>query len=427
MKNLSAPLIATCFDSGFPEAHDTYNALSLASDGRLYYVLSSDQMDIAGQMFRFDPASQEIKFLGDLNEICGESNKKSIAQGKSHVLFYEYQKKLYFSTHVGYYQLIDGMDRLPEQVPNGYELYPGGHILSYDLETETFEDLALIPKGEGVVTMTSDTQRGNIFGITWPTGHFFCYQIETKQLTILDKISGNGEAGTPYQDFRSLCRSLLVDPDTGYCYYTTIEGDIFFVNTSSMSVEKLTNVHLRLDYFGKYEPTAPGTMGYHWRQIFWYAPENVAYGLHGNSGYLFKFDPKNQTIEIVERITSLPSKKSGFFDQFSYGYLGFTLSPDEKTIYYLTGGPIFENGKRLEGASSIAKGAAKGLENLHLVSFEIPTSTYCDHGAIFYENGDRPLYVNSIALDLAGNVYALARINRKGGTSTDLIQIPLRK
>jgi hypothetical protein len=427
MKKLSAPLIATCFDSGFPEAHDTYNALSLASDGRLYYVLSSDQMDIAGQMFRFDPASQEIKFLGDLNEICGESNKKSIAQGKSHVLFYEYQKKLYFSTHVGYYQLIDGMDRLPEQVPNGYELYPGGHILSYDLETETFEDLALIPKGEGVVTMTSDTQRGNIFGITWPTGHFFCYQIETKQLTILDKISGNGEAGTPYQDFRSLCRSLLVDPDTGYCYYTTIEGDIFFVNTSSMSVEKLTNVHLRLDYFGKYEPTAPGTMGYHWRQIFWYAPENVAYGVHGNSGYLFKFDPKNQTIEIVERITSLPSKKSGFFDQFSYGYLGFTLSPDEKTIYYLTGGPIFENGKRLEGASSIAKGAAKGLENLHLVSFEIPTSTYCDHGAIFYENGDRPLYVNSIALDLAGNVYALARINRKGGTSTDLIQIPLRK
>jgi hypothetical protein len=107
--------------------------------------------------------------------------------------------------------------------------------------------------------------------------------------------------------------------------------------------------------------------------------------------------------------------------------LGFTLGTDEKTIYYLTGGPIFENGKRLEGATSIAKGAAKGLENLHLVSFEIPTSTYCDHGAIFYENGDRPLYVNSIALDLAGNVYALARINRKVGTSTDLIQIPLRK
>ena len=337
------PLIASCFDSGFLEAHDTYNAMSVASDGRLYYVLSSDKFDVAGQMFRFDPLNEEIKFLGDLNVICGEAGQKSIAQGKSHVLFYEFQNKLYFSTHVGYYQLIDGMDRLPEQAPDGFDLYPGGHILSYDLKEESFADLAMIPNGEGVVTMVMDTKRGNIFGITWPTGQFFCYQVNEKKLTLLDKISGNGEAGTPGKDFRSLCRSLLVDEDTGFCYYTTIEGDIFYMNPLEMKISPLDRVHLRLDYFGKYDPTLPGTMGYHWRQIFWYAPEHVAYGVHGNSGYLFKFDPKAQTVEIVDRITSLPTKKSGFFDQFSYGYLGFALGPDGKTIYYLTGGPIYEN------------------------------------------------------------------------------------
>jgi hypothetical protein len=420
-----APLIASCFDSGFLEAHDTYNALSAASDGCIYYVLSSDQINVGGHMFRFDPIKEEIKFLGDLSVICGEAGQKSIAQGKSHVLFYEFQNKLYFSTHVGYYQLIDGMDRLPEQAPDGFDLYPGGHILSYDLQEESFADLAMIPNGEGVVTMVMDTQRGNIFGITWPTGHFFCYQVKEKKLTLLDKISGNGEAGTPGKDFRSLCRSLVVDDDTGFCYYTNIEGDIFYLNPFDLKINKLDVAHLRLDYFGKYEPNLPGTMGYHWRQIFWYAPEHVAYGVHGNSGYLFKFDPKAQTIELIDRITSLPSKKSGFFDQFSYGYLGFTLGPDGKTIYYLTGGPIYENGKRVEGEKSIAKGAAKGLENLHLVTYEIPTNTYQDHGAIFYENGDRPLYVNSIALDNLGNVYTLARINRKGKIVTDLIKIKL--
>jgi len=420
-----APLIATCLDSGFLEAHDTYNALSAASDGCIYYVLSSDQINVGGHMFRFDPLKEEIKFLGDLNVICGQASQKSIAQGKSHVLFYEFQNKLYFSTHVGYYQLIDGMDRLPEQAPDGFDLYPGGHILSYDLKDESFEDLAMIPNGEGVVTMTMDTHRGNIFGITWPTGHFFCYQVKEKKLTLLDKISGNGEAGTPGKDFRSLCRSLFVDEDTGFCYYTNIEGDIFYLNPFDLKINKLDVAHLRLDYFGKYEPNLPGTMGYHWRQIFWYAPEHVAYGVHGNSGYLFKFDPKAQTIELIDRITSLPSKKSGFFDQFSYGYLGFALGPDGKTIYYLTGGPIYENGKRIEGEKSIAKGAAKGLENLHLVTYEIPTNTYQDHGAIFYENGDRPLYVNSIALDTLGHVYTLARINRKGRIITDLIKIKL--
>lgn len=425
MRNPNSPLIASCFDSGFPDAHDTYNAMSMASDGRLYYVLSSDKLDVGGQMFRFNPSSEEIKHLGDLNVICGQSDKKCIAQGKSHVLFYEYQQKLYFATHVGYYQLIDGMDRLPEQTPDGFDLYPGGHILSYDLSNETFEDLSMIPDGEGVVSMCMDTQRGNMFGITWPTGQFFTYQVKDKKLTRLGKISGNGEAGTPGEDFRSLCRSLVVDEDTGYCYWTTIEGDIFYVDPMELKIHRLSNAHLRLDYFGKYEPSLPGTMGYHWRQIIWYAPEQVAYGVHGNSGYLFKFDPKAQTVEIVDRITSLPSKKSGFFDQFSYGYLGFTLGPDGKTIYYLTGGPIFENGKRIEGEKSIAKGAAKGLENLHLITYEIPTNTYQDHGPIFFKNGERPLYVNSISVDAAKNVYTLARVNRNGKIITDLIKINL--
>jgi hypothetical protein len=244
-------------------------------------------------------------------------------------------------------------------------------------------------------------------------------------LTIWDKISGNGEAGIPGKDFRSLCRSLLVDEDTGNCYFTSIEGDIHYVDPQEMKINKKDVVHLRLDYFGKYDANLPGTMGYHWRQIFWHAPEHVAYGVHGNSGYLFKFDPKAQSIEIVDRITSLPSKKSGFFDQFSYGYLGFVLGPDGKTIYYLTGGPIYEQGKRVEGEKSIAKGAAKGLENLHLITFDIATNTYQDHGAIFYENGDRPLYVNSIAVDTLGHVYALARMNRGGRTVTDLIKINL--
>ena len=34
-------LIATSYFSGFDLAHDTYNAISAASDGKIYYVLSS--------------------------------------------------------------------------------------------------------------------------------------------------------------------------------------------------------------------------------------------------------------------------------------------------------------------------------------------------------------------------------------------------
>ena len=82
-------LTAETHDSGFALAHDTYNGLSSASDGRIYYVLSTEPFDVGARMFVFDPATGKIRDLGDLTEACGEKGKKAIVQGKSHVNFVE--------------------------------------------------------------------------------------------------------------------------------------------------------------------------------------------------------------------------------------------------------------------------------------------------------------------------------------------------
>jgi hypothetical protein len=417
-------LVAKKHFSGFAKAHDTYNALSAASDGKLYYILSSDSIDVGGQMYAYDPRTASASFLGDLTEICGEENGKTIPQGKSHVRFFEAEGKLYFSTHVGYYQLIDGMDRLPVNPPEGYDLYPGGYILAYDLATGEFERLAQIPGGEGMVSMTMDKARKQIYGISWPTGQFIHLDVDKGILKNLGKFCGNGEAGVPGDDFRTLCRSLVVDPSDGTVYFSTAEGDILSYHPEKGVIEKLDDVDLRVDYFGKYDPKRPGSMGYNWRKILWHTRENAAYGVHGNSGYLFRFDPRGRKIEIVERITSLPSKRSGMFDQFSYGYLGFILGPDEETIYYLTGSPAYENGKAVRGVAEIAKGAAKGIENLHLVTFNVISGTYTDHGSIEYEDGTIPSYVNSIAIGPDSRIYTLARFVHEGRVIEDLISFP---
>jgi hypothetical protein len=419
------PLVATHYFSGFEEAHDTYNAISTASDGKIYYVLSSAAYDKGGQVYGYDPGSDRIDFLGDLTDICGEKGKMSISQGKSHVDFYERNGKLYFATHVGYYEMIDGMECLPVHPPKDYSLYPGGHILSYDLATGKFEDLAIAPGGEGIITFTLDKERGQIYGITWPRGYFIHYDLETHHLLNLGKISGNGEAGVPGSDYRVLCRSMFVDQKDGSVYFSTSEGDILSYNPDSKSIRKVEGVSLKIDYFGQYDPTRPGSMGYNWRGIVWYAPEGVAYGVHGNSGYLFRFDPRKPSIEIVDRITSEPSRKSGMFDQFSYGYLGFELGPDKQTLYYLTGGPIYENGKRVKGVDEINMGAARGLENLHLVTYYIPGKVYTDHGPVFYTDNTRPTYVNSIAVGSDGTVYTLARFEHNGKEIEDLVKIPI--
>jgi hypothetical protein len=416
-------LQAIPYYSGFELAHDTYNAISAASDGNIYYVLSSQSMDTGGQIYVYNPETDKIQHLGDLTDICGEKETKAIPQGKSHTKFYECDGKLYGSTDVGLYEMVDGMERYPSNPPDGYHAYPGGHIFSFNLSTGEFEDLVLAPDGEGIVTMTMDQKRKQIYGITWPHGYFIHYGVTADELRNLGPVSADGEAGIPGDNYRILCRSMVVDPRDGTVYYSTSEGDIFAYNGASGSIAKLEDVNLRLDYFGSYDPTRPGSMGYNWRQILWDPSGQVAYAVHGNSGYLFQFDPKGPEIEIVERITSAPSKKSGMYDQFSYGYLGFTLS--DNILYYLTGGPAYDSkSQRITGKKHIAKGAAKGVENLHLITYDIPKQKYRDHGPVFYSDGSKPTYVNSIAIGLFGNVYTLARFTHNEKVIQDLVKIP---
>ena len=420
-------LIGQTYNSGFPQAHDTFNGMGVAADGNIYYVLCSELIDVGAQMFSFDPRTKRIARVGDLTAACGEKDLKAIPQGKSHVNFVESNGKLYFATHVGVYTIIDGMEKMGVP-PAGYKPYPGGHLLAYNLKGGAFEDLGIPVQGEGILAMNMDPRHGRIFGLSWPSGSFFRCQCGPNDVKNFGKACAEGEDGKGAA-YRTICRSIAVDRESGRAWFTTSEGSILVYEPDNDSLRRIDTEDMRKDYFGIYDPTSPGHMGYNWRQTVWFAPEKMIYGVHGNSGYLFRFDPGAPRLEVLERLTSEPSKRSGMFDQFSYGYLGFTLGPDGHTLYYLTGAPIYLNGKRLAGKSSTAMGEAKGLEDLHLITYDIPQMKYTDQGAIYYANSDRPLYVNSIAVGRNGNVYFLARITEQGHTRTDLVEVanPLKR
>ena len=419
-------LHAHFYDSGFSLADDNYNACFRASNGKIYYVLASGSVDTGAQMYAFDPGTGKIEHVADLTEASGEKGLHAVPQGKGHSIFVEYNGKLYFATHIGYYNPATASGQeLAGTPPPGYKPYPGGHFLSYDLSTGHFESLAKAPQGEGIISFMMDPARGRLYGITWPSGLFLRYDMKTHQLKNFGPYTLGGEKGIPGKTFRVICRSPALDPNDGSVYFTTADGDILHYEYNTDSLQKMKECNLRKGIFGQIDPSKPGTMGYNWRQILWYPPQESFYGMHGRSGYLFKFDPRARKLQVVTRLVSDATFKSGMYDAFAYGYLGFALGPDGHTIYYLTGSPPTSTGGA-RATSSPADKAAAGSEDedLHFVTYDITSGKRVDHGVLQLEGGVRPFFAESIAIG-SKNIYTISKIKKKDGhVRVDLLSFP---
>jgi len=416
-------LTARGFDSGFGLSNGTFNGMLAASDGKIYYVLCAENIDTGAQMYSYDPATDKIAHLGDLTEVSGEKGLKSIPQGKSHVNFVESDGKLYFATHVDWYSVQSNLE-LMAPPPSGYKPYPGGHFLAYDMASGKFENLAKAPPGQGIIAMNMDTKRGRLYGLLWPSGYFLRYDLKSGDLRTISPPSRDGEND---HSPRVLCRALVIDPADGSVYFTNADGDILRYRYDRDAIEIVQGDNVRKDYFGTWNPLDGPSMGYGWRQAVWYAPENAIYAIHGRSGYLYRFDPRAEHVDVLRRIASEPSMRSGMQDDFHFGYLSFTLGPDDHTLYYLTEGRIVENGKpvvlyeRPPGAPPGAKG--EPIEDLHLITYDIRAAKYTDHGAVFFSDGGRPGLVNSIAVGKDGSVYCITNIPGYGRQHIDLVRI----
>ena len=392
-------LAARWHPSGFEHGDDNYNAVTAASDGKIYYVISAHKIDIGAQMYSYDPAAGQVKHLGDLTEASGEKGLKGVPQGKSHVGFFEHAGKLYFATHLGYYSTQGGKEMVGVPPP-GYQPYPGGHFLAYDLATGALERLASAPPGEGIISMTMDPKRGRLYGLTWPSGLFLTYDLRSKESKNWGMVSEQGEKGSG-PTFRVICRSLALDPLTGSVYFTVATGEILRYDHRRNTLERLAACTMRRQIFGLWDPDRPGHMAYNWRQTVWYDGEQVFYGAHGNSGHLFRFDPRGEQLEVIDRIASSKTRASGLYDAFSYGYLGLTLGPDGHTLYFLTGTPAGEE--------------------IRLVTYHLPTRRYIDHGAIALEDGRRPTWAQAIAVGRDRRIYTVSKIREGSRVRTDLL------
>lgn len=404
-----APVLhAKAYNSHFPKAAglgESYNGIGVSDDGTIYYTIDSRAYNIPGQMYSLNPKTGQIAHIADLNTATGQGNIKAVAQGKVHVVFMEYNNKLYFSTHLGYYNQSSGIERTAVP-PDGYKPYPGGHFVSYNLQTKKFRSLAIAPHGEGIVAFNMDGGRGRLYGLTWPSGDFLRFDLKTQQLKDLGSFLDKGEAGRIGSTYRAICRRIVLDPDNGNVYWTTGDGAIHEYIYKSDTTGTMPGVNLRKNYFGQYDPSQHG-MAYNWRAAVWNPNDHAIYAINGASGYLFRFDPATQKVWVLRRLTSLPSQATGMFDKVQYGYLGLALDVHTDTLYYLTGSPLPSGSGMREGS--------------HLITYNIATGKYFDHGEIVLDNGKPAGDEQAIVIGHDGTIYTLTQLRRDGRRVIDLI------
>lgn len=404
-----APVLrARTYNSHFPQAAglgESYNGIGVSDDGTVYYTIDSRVYNIPGQMYSLNPETGQITHVADLNTATGQGNIKAVAQGKVHVDFMEHDGKLYFSTHLGYYNESTGIERRAAP-PNGYAPYPGGHFVSYDLGTKKFDSLAMAPHGEGIIAFNMDGKRGRLYGLTWPSGDFLRFDLNTRQLKDFGSFFDKGEAGKIGSTYRAICRRIVLDPDDGDVYWTTGDGAIHEYIYKTDTVGTVSGVNLRKDYFGQFDPSKLG-MAYNWRAAVWDPHDHRIYAVNGASGYLFRFDPATRSVRVLHRLTSLPSQAAGMFDEVQYGYLGLALDAHTDTLYYLTGSHLLSGSGLPEGS--------------HLITYDIAAGSYKDHGEIMLDNGAPAGDEQAIAIGRDGTIYTLTQIRRKGRLVMDLI------
>ena len=225
-------------------------------------------------------------------------------------------------------------------------------------------------------------------------------------------------------------RSFAVDPRDGRVYFSTADGAIQRYRPGSGRVEPYPQVHLRRDIFGRWDFHKPGHQGYNWRDILWHEESQAFYGVHPSSAWLFRFDPREGRVELIERICADDLRRSGHFQPYHYGYLTLQLGPDRRTLYHLTStfAAMAEGGGAVEPAAHLVASGFRSteggqriltlpdgrriVETIHLTTYDLASRQYADHGVIRLEDGRYPRMAQCHAVHPSGRCFTAPWIGK---------------
>jgi len=251
-----------------PSDESAIRSLTVAPDGKIYGATSGKR----SHLFVLDPEHGYVQPLGFLPGVTTVHHALVVSKSGD--------------VYVGGSNGVDNEGK-------GYVGYGGGHLLRYiphkdeekpirvDAECGV-TDLGIAVPGEGVYALAIDRIQDVIYGLSYPDGQLFSYNIASGKFTTHGKVAEHAIPGEKFEKDKNIGRALLVA--SGAVFASGENGALFWLR--GQKIEKLPLS----------APTVPGREPYNRVDAWAEDSQGVIYG--GTSdGYLFRLDLKAMRVD----------------------------------------------------------------------------------------------------------------------------------
>jgi len=290
-------------DLGYPQVNmipancSAVTSLLTAPNGKIYGATCGD----TAYLFLYDPAINKVRHLGKLKG----------HEGVFHSLVMDKNGYIYIGTGKNVLADItispetgsgdDAIDSsLWKDITSQYKNYEGGHLLRYSPGKNDgkvylpkwecpVEDLGIPIEGDGIYALTTDKQRNVIYGLTYPNGFMFSFDIEKNKFNNIGKTNEKIIFHGPERNWRTLPRDLVCD-NNGTVYTFGSEGRLLYYRPGK---KQLTKTDIKIP--GEYHPVQ-AYEGYPTVDYFAKDANGLIYGASCD-GFLFSFEPQKMKLK----------------------------------------------------------------------------------------------------------------------------------
>lgn len=259
-----------------------------------------------------------------------------------------------------------------------------GHLIKVTFDGEAFavEDLGTPVEGEGIFSLTADPERRTLYGITYPHGKFFTYDIASARTKVFEETAITDKQHGYYHNYALteedvLSRALVVDKQ-GRVWGSRPVNQLFYYDPSSAT---LVTIEEEL-------PTVWGRRPLGRVDSWAVAEDGTIYGGNAGDGQLFRIDPVSLRVSNIGKPIMSPRMPGLAFgaDGRLYGVAGALPGYAHYFVYNTASGDFIDMGN-----PRVVLNVPELATDLYWRGFQISTVTVTQDGKYILMGEDETL------------------------------------